>query len=65
MFSSCLVPLVWDNMLALDLCMGDRLPCPGLTDRDLLYSEVIDELQIVIDDHSACDLFIEGDFNVD
>lgn len=41
------------------------MPCSGLLQRDLLYSEVLCELQALIDTQPGRNVLIGGDFNVD
>jgi hypothetical protein len=41
------------------------LPCVGTLQRELLYSELIVELQELVDLHAEYDVLIGGDFNVD
>jgi hypothetical protein len=41
------------------------MPCFGLLERDMLYPEVLCNLQALIDKHPGLDVLIGGDFNVD
>ena len=41
------------------------LPCVGTPQRDFLYSDMLSELQTVINQYSMCDCLIGGDFNTD
>jgi len=39
------------------------MPCVGTIQRDLLYSDILHELQILLDTHPNCSWLIGGDFN--
>jgi exonuclease III len=41
------------------------MPCTGTLNRELLYRDILIELQALICDHSMCNFLIGGDFNVD
>jgi Reverse transcriptase (RNA-dependent DNA polymerase)/Endonuclease/Exonuclease/phosphatase family len=47
------------------LIINVYMPCTGTPHRDLLYREVLLELQALICDHPDCNFLIGGDFNVD
>jgi endonuclease/exonuclease/phosphatase (EEP) superfamily protein YafD len=41
------------------------MPCAGTFQRDLLYCDILSELQSIINSHTECNYLIGGDFNVD
>ena len=41
------------------------MPCTGTLQRDVSYTDLLSEIQALIDIHSNCDVLIGGDFNVD
>jgi len=41
------------------------MPCAGTAQRELLYDDVLYELQALINQYPSCDCLIGGDFNVD
>jgi len=41
------------------------MPCVGTKDRDALYSDVLLEIQSIINDYSNCNILVGGDFNTD
>jgi len=47
------------------LIINVYLPCSGTLDRNYLYTALLSELQIIIDENSENNVFIGGDFNTD
>ena len=41
------------------------MPCVGTSQRDLLCSDILSELQVLLDCYRTCDFLIGGDFNTD
>ena len=73
-------PLLPHNAVAKNIVSQDRLtavilnnwllitvymPCAGTAQRDLLYDDVLYELQALINQYPSCDCLIGGNFNVD